>query len=118
MLAWLRQAPGAANPRNILAHIERLKAIRSIALPAEVGRNIHQNHLLRFARQGAQTAANDFRDLTDERRYATLVALLLETSATLTDEILDLNDRLLGSAFAKAKRDFEAVPRRRSGNQR
>jgi TnpA family transposase len=82
MLAWLRQAPGAANPRNILAHIERLKAIRSIALPAEVGRNIHQNHLLRLARQGAQTAANDFRDLTDERRYATLVAMLIETSAT------------------------------------
>jgi hypothetical protein len=33
--------------------------------------------------------------------------MLLETSATLTDEILDLNDRLLGSMFAKAKRDFE-----------
>jgi Domain of unknown function (DUF4158) len=74
MLAWLRQAPGAANPRNILEHIERLKAIRSIALPEELGRNIHQNHLLRLARQGAQTPVNDFRDLTDERRYAMLVA--------------------------------------------
>jgi len=103
MLAWLRQAPRVANPRNILEHFERLKAIRSIALPEELGRNIHQNHLLRLARQGAQTPANDFRDLTDERRYATLVAVLLETSATITDEILDLNDRLLGSLFAKAK---------------
>jgi hypothetical protein len=55
MLAWLRQAPGAANPRNILEHIERLKAIRSIALPEELGRDIHQNHLLRLARHGAQT---------------------------------------------------------------
>jgi hypothetical protein len=68
MLAWLRQAPGAANPRNILEHIKRLKAIRFIALPEELGRNIHQNHLLRLARQGAQTPVNDFRDLTDERR--------------------------------------------------
>ena len=41
---------------------------------------------------------------TDEVTFA----MLLETSATLTDEILDLNDRLLGSTFAKAKRDFEA----------
>jgi hypothetical protein len=49
MLTWLRQAPGAANPRNILEHIERLEAIRSIALPEELGRNIHQNHLLRLA---------------------------------------------------------------------
>jgi len=109
MLAWLRQAPGAANPRNILEHIERLKALRSIALPEELGRNIHQNHLLRLARQGAQTPVNDFRDLTDERRYATLVTVLLETSATITDEILDLNDRLLGSLFAKAKRQFESA---------
>jgi hypothetical protein len=59
MLAWLRQSPGAANPRNILEHVERLKAIRSIALPEELGRNVHQNHLLRLARQGAQTPAND-----------------------------------------------------------
>jgi hypothetical protein len=33
--------------------------------------------------------------------------VLLETSATITDESLDLNDRLLGSLFAKAKRQFE-----------
>jgi hypothetical protein len=109
MLAWLQQAPGATNPRNIIEHIERLKAIRSIALPEELGRNIHQNHLLRLARRGAQTPANDFRDLTDERRYATLDAVLLETSATITDEILSTNDRLLGSFFAKAKRQFESA---------
>jgi hypothetical protein len=108
-LAWLRQSPGAANPRNIVEHIERLKAIRSVALPQEFARNVHQNHLLRLARQGAQTPANDFRDLTNERRYATLVAVLLETSATITDEILELNDRLLGSLFAKAKRQFESA---------
>ena len=33
--------------------------------------------------------------------------VLLETSATITDEILDLNDWLLGSLFPKAKRQFE-----------
>jgi Tn3 transposase DDE domain len=35
--------------------------------------------------------------------------VLLETSATVTDEILDFNDRLLGSFFAKAKRQFEST---------
>ena len=34
-----------------------------------------------------------------ERRYATLVAILLDTEATLTDEILDMHDRMIGSAF-------------------
>jgi hypothetical protein len=31
---------------------------------------------------------------------------LLESTATLTDEILDMHDRIVGSAFAKAKRTY------------
>jgi hypothetical protein len=36
-----------------------------------------------------------------------LVAILLDTHSTLIDEILDLHDRMIGSAFAKAKRAYE-----------
>jgi TnpA family transposase len=45
------------------------------------------------------------RDLDPLRRYATLVAILLETRATLTDEIIDLHDRYIGKLFNKAKRN-------------
>jgi len=41
------------------------------------------------------------------RRYATLTALVLELNATITDEIIDLNDRIIGSLFNKAKRSHE-----------
>lgn len=89
LLTWLRQPPGAANPRNLLAHIERLRALRAIGLPLALGRDVHQNHLLRIAREGVQTTVHHLRDFEIQRRQATLVAILLETSATLTDEILD-----------------------------
>ena len=72
MLTWLRQAPGAANPRNILEHIERLEAIRSIALPEELGRNIHQNHLLRSPGRGLKHQQTIFEILpmsTDMQRW-------------------------------------------------
>lgn len=36
-----------------------------------------------------------------------MVALLIETSATVTDEILDLHDRLIGSFFTKSKNKYE-----------
>jgi hypothetical protein len=40
------------------------------------------------------------------RRYGTLVAVLLEACSTLTDEILDLHDRFVGSINkARRKRD-------------
>jgi hypothetical protein len=42
-----------------------------------------------------------------KRRYGSLVAVVLETMATLTDEILDLHDRFIGSLFNKAKRKHD-----------
>jgi hypothetical protein len=80
----------------------------------ETGRDVHQNHLLRLAREGAQTTVYHLRDFEAERRYATLVAILLDTEATLTDQILDMPDRMIGSAFAKAKRSYEASFRENS----
>ena len=32
---------------------------------------------------------------------------MIETAATLTDEIIDLNDRLIGSFFTKSKHKYE-----------
>ena len=74
LLAWLRLPPGAPSARNILSHIERLQEIRAIGIPAETSKKVHQNRLLRLAREGAQTAVLQLQDYETERRYATLVA--------------------------------------------
>ena len=49
--------------------------------------------------------AQHLRDLEPARRYATLVAVILDTHATLIDEIIDLHDRFMGALFSKAKRN-------------
>ena len=72
-LAWLRQPLGAPSARNLLAHVERLHALRNIGLSTETNRNVHQNSLLRLAREGAQTTAYHLRDFEAERRHATLI---------------------------------------------
>ena len=107
LLAWLRLPPGAPSARNILSHIERLLEIRSIGISVETGRKVHQNRLLHLAREGAQTAVFQLQEYEIERRHATLVAILVEATATLTDEILDLHDRMIGSFFTKAKNKHE-----------
>ena len=84
-----------------------MPALRQIGLSDEIGRVVHQNHLLRLAREGAQTTVYHLKDFEVERRHATLVAILLDTQSTLIDEILDMHDRMIGSAFAKAKRSYE-----------
>ncbi|MEO6073750.1 MAG: hypothetical protein ABIP67_10925 [Burkholderiales bacterium] len=76
-------------------------------LPADIGRTVHQNRLLRLVREGAQTAAFQIADYEIDRRHAMLVAIVMDTAATLIDEILDLHDRLMGSFFTKAKHKYE-----------
>ncbi|MGB4948676.1 MAG: Tn3 family transposase [Candidatus Competibacter denitrificans] len=104
-LVWLRQPPIAPKPRHVLVHLERLKAIDELSLPPGLEQAIHQNRLLKLAREGGQMTAQHLRDLEPARRYATLVALLLDTRATLIDDIIDLHDRYMGSVFSKAKRN-------------
>ncbi len=103
-LAWLRQSPGPPNAKHILAHISRLEVIRDISLPDGLQHAAHQNRLLKLAREGGQMTAQHLRDLEPIRRYATLVAITLDTQATLIDETIDLHGRVLSALFSRAKR--------------
>ena len=102
-LAWLRQSPVKPNSRHMLEHIERLKAWRAVDLPAGIERRVHQNRLLKIAREGGQMTPADLAKFEPQRRYATLVALAIEGMATVTDEIIDLHERIIGRLFAAAK---------------
>ena len=61
-LSWLRLPPGAPTARAVLAHIERLRAIRELGLSPETSLRLHQNRLLQLAREGAQTAVYQFKE--------------------------------------------------------
>ncbi len=102
-LAWLRQSPAKPNSRHMLEHIGRLKAWQALDLPSGIERLVHQNRLLKIAREGAQMTPADLAKFEPQRRYATLVALAIEGMATVTDEIIDLHDRILGKLFNAAK---------------
>ncbi|MET3134558.1 TnpA family transposase [Oxalobacteraceae bacterium GrIS 1.11] len=102
-LVWLRQSPLRPNSRYVREHIERLKIFQSLALPDGLGRQVHQNRLLKMAREGAQMTPRDLADFEDERRYATLVALVIEGMATVIDELIDLHDRIMVKLFSAAK---------------
>jgi hypothetical protein len=62
-LIWLRQPPGPPKPKHVLAHLERLKTLRDLALPDGLEHAVHQNRLLKLAREGGQMTAQHLRDL-------------------------------------------------------
>lgn len=102
-LSWLRQSPRKPNSRYMMEHIERLKMFQALALPDGIGRHIHQNRLLKMAREGGQMVPRDLANFEEERRYATLLALVIEGTASVTDELVDLHDRILVRLFSAAK---------------
>jgi hypothetical protein len=100
-LAWLRQSPVKPNSRHI-GCIERLKAWQALDLPAGIERLVHQNRLLKIAREGGQMTPADLAKFEPQRRYATRWRWP-SRMATVTDEIIDLHDRILGKLFNAAK---------------
>jgi len=58
-LVWLRHPPLKANAKHILLHIERLAVIEGLCLPDGLSRLVHQNRLLKMAREGGQMTTKD-----------------------------------------------------------
>ena len=102
-LTWLRQMPEAAKPAAMLGLIERLDHVRSIGLDPARGHRVHQARLAQLAREAGRTTAQHVAGYERQRRHATLVAVALDLSASLTDQALDLFDRLVGAMFRKAE---------------
>ena len=102
-LVWLRQSPAAPNAKHLLEHIERLNTMEALQLPVNLEKQVHQNRLLKLAREGGQMTPQHLDDLETTRRHATLVAIILEAKATVIDQIVDLHDRIVSTLFSRAK---------------
>ncbi|BDI20609.1 hypothetical protein ANSO36C_64110 (plasmid) [Nostoc cf. commune SO-36] len=102
-LIWLRQPPGQANPRNFLKVVERLEFIRHLNLDSGCLKRVHQNRLLQFTRTGAKSTPAHLSRLDELRRYAILVAFLIEWSASLVDYAIGMHDKMMGKLFNKSE---------------
>ena len=102
-IGWLRQAPLRPNARAMREHIDRLTTWRALDLPWDAGKLVHRNRLLKLSREGASMTVADLARFEPTRRHATLFAMAVESMATVTDEIIDLHDRIIGRLIRTAQ---------------
>lgn len=102
-LAWLRQPSGAASPRNFQAIVARLADLRAIGLPPEWAQRIPERRLRQLSREGGRMTAQHLAELAPVRRRGLLVAIALDLMASLTDDAIDMHDRMVGRLFRKAE---------------
>ena len=114
-LTWLRQTSQAATSGAMLGLIERLDHVRAIGIAPSQGHLIHQARLSQLAREADKTTVQHVARFERQRRHATLVAITLDFATSLTDQAIDLFDRLVGGIFTKAEgrqaRAFQADAR-------
>lgn len=99
----------------MLGLLERLKYVRAIGIELGPGHLVHQARVAHLAREAARTTVQHVAGYERQRRHATLVATTLDLTARLTDQAIDLFDRLVGAMFRKAEgrhvRAFQADAR-------
>ena len=102
-LTWLRQMPETTKPTAMLSLLERLQHVRAIGIDPGRGHAIHQARLSQLAREADKTTVQHVARFERQRRHATLVAITLDYMASLTDQAINLFDRLIGSIFRRAE---------------
>jgi TnpA family transposase len=103
LLTWLKQVSGKTASVTILRFLSRIDILKSIGIPDDIGRLVHQNRLQSLAREAARQTPQFLSRTPSERRYALLVAFVLETTARLTDQVLTMHDRMIQSMFRKGE---------------
>lgn len=114
-LAWLRDAPEAPGPGNLLGLLDRLDWIRDLALDAGRAARVHPARLERLVEEGGLMTAGHLAGIEPGRRTALLVAQVVELRTRLADATLAMFTKYVGSLFTKARnredRRFQATRR-------
>ena len=107
LLTWLRRGEVANTPTAILAALERRATLIGWGVDRWDLQALHPNRLKFLARLGQRSTNQALQRAPAERRYPILVAFLRQALEETTDEVIDLFDRCLARASARAERKLE-----------
>lgn len=119
-LAWLKDIPGKANPESFMSICKKVEAINAIELGTINVAHIHRNRFLQLARLGDNYDAYDFSRFEFEKKYALLIAFLVDHHQYLIDQLIEINDRgssplILGKLGSYARKNKVATALRELG---
>lgn len=100
-LAWLKDIPGKPNPESFMSICKKIDTITKLNLSSISVTTIHRNRFLQLARLGGNYDAYDFSRFEDEKKYALLIAFLVDHHQYLIDQLIEINDRILAAIKRK-----------------
>lgn len=116
VLQTLKDPPGTASPRSLVAETHKLDVIRQTgALGVDLGW-LRPSRRKALAHRVRASTAYRLRELKAPRRYAALVCFLHEAHADTVDHVVDLHAKLVTQTYRRAEKrtDDEARRHRRA----
>jgi hypothetical protein len=105
-LSWLREAPEIPSAKSLRKVLERLAYVRTLGLPTPDTR-LHPNRLRQLAARGGQYAPQPLARFAGDQRYCLLGAYLPDLATSLTDQTLDMLDKILDELVRKRNKKQE-----------
>jgi TnpA family transposase len=106
-LAWLRRPAISNSPRAILGNLEKLAFLRAVGVEDWTLEALNPNRLKFLAHLARKSSAQALQRAPAVRRYPILVAFLSQCLADVIDEVIEMFDRCLAEAYARAGHDLE-----------
>lgn len=106
-LSWLKQGATSNSPPAIAAQLKKLRYLRRMGADEWDLSAVNPNRLKALAGVGRRYTAQPLQRQDGQRRYPILLSFLREAHTETTDEIVDLFDRCLMQADARARRELE-----------
>ena len=104
-LAWLRRPVGAPTARHLLTLPDRLAFMCTFTVQDNLKAHLPTSCLEHLVQEASRLSASHLADFEPNCRRATLMARLLDLSSSLTDELLDMRDRLMVSLQRGGERE-------------
>jgi TnpA family transposase len=106
-LTWYRTGATSHSPGAILKVLEKITALRATGLTGCDLTGLNPNRLKLLARLGRKATNQALERMAPERRYPILLTFLHQTLTDTIDEAVDLYDRCLAEAYARAGRELD-----------
>lgn len=105
---WLRQFETGQNSADMNRLLDRLEYLRALALDRGILADVPPHRVARLRRQGERYFAGDLRDISGDRRLATLAVCALEWRCAIADAVVETHDRIVGKTWREAKSRCDA----------
>jgi len=105
-LQWLLPGESSNSPKSILSMLEKLEFLKKNRIHRISLSVLNPNRRKLLAQTGRRATSQAIGRMAEQKRYPVILCFLAESLEDITDDLLDMYDRVLAGIHSKSKNDL------------